>query len=225
VTGQGIINGKPFDVPDDAPGFPGCPSCPYRISGPSGLCYACARQTLDTLPRAQRCTLCDAPAANGEKVCGNQLCNMDHHYGVVTAVALRTDPYGDRIVAYKRDRSTPWATIFGRLLFEHIDRRADRDRDALIIPMPTYTGPGGHRDWDHTELILRRAAAEDIYEEHEFLLNDAPVLRATVATPRTSAAGASDWKAKRAAARTQAATSKSSTGHGCAIVECCSSTT
>jgi hypothetical protein len=54
-----------------------------------------------------------------------------------------------------------WAGIFGRVLLGYLNaHEAVFDRYDVIIPSPTYVGEGG-RAFDHTGLVIERAAFED----------------------------------------------------------------
>jgi predicted amidophosphoribosyltransferase len=74
---------------------------------------------------------------------------------------MRDGALKDAISRYKYDGKYGWAQIFGRVLagFLH-DRRTLFAGFALVIPSPTYVGPGG-RAFDHTKLVLEEAARLD----------------------------------------------------------------
>jgi predicted amidophosphoribosyltransferase len=64
------------------------------------------------------------------------------------------------ISAYKYDRKLGWSWIFGRILAGYLERSEDIFSGYdLIMPMPTFIGPGG-RSWDHIGTIIDRAELE-----------------------------------------------------------------
>lgn len=90
-------------------------------------------------------------------------------------------------------RDPIWAVIFGRLLagFLHAHRTTFEDFD-LVIPSPTYIGPGG-RSFDHTAEVLREAASLD--EIGLPFAIDQPVLVKTRPTKRL--VDCSGWQERR----------------------------
>lgn len=64
------------------------------------------------------------------------------------------------ITSYKYEGKTGWAWILGRILVGYLESNAHIfSRYDLIIPMPTFVGPGG-RSWDHIATIIERAVIE-----------------------------------------------------------------
>lgn len=124
------------------------------------VCYECARKTLAPLDR-NRCLHCDLKLkASGN--CGNPLCNRtedERGWDYIWAISTRTGPLKAAISRYKYEDKYGWARIFGRVLVGYLNANDDFDQFGLIIPSPTYVGAGG-RSWDHTELVIERAAVE-----------------------------------------------------------------
>lgn len=153
-----------FDRPslDHVPGFGLCATCPYNTSAPASLCYACARRTIEALGLPdKRCRICDLPFNPGETWCENILCKSDDRwFGWNYAVAMRSGALEDAINRYKYHSGKGWAFIFGRVIagFLEEQRKTFRDFD-LIAASPTFLGAGG-RPFDHTRLVIERAAAE-----------------------------------------------------------------
>jgi predicted amidophosphoribosyltransferase len=142
------------------PGFGQCGRCLFNTSGPAELCFACARRTMEPLA-ARRCPVCDRPYAADESACGNPLCNRDDRwFSWNVAISMRTGALKAAINRYKYDGQWGWALIFGRVLAGFLAEKADLFRQfGVITASPTHVGPGG-RSFDHTRLVLERAAAE-----------------------------------------------------------------
>ena len=168
----------PFKGLIDRPtGFGTCGGCPYRDVGSVAICYPCARQTMRAVP-ASRCRICDQELTNPDGPCSNPVCRWaNRQFGWNAAVAMRDGALEQAINRYKYDGRRGWALIFGRVLtgflHDHRDRFAEFD---LVIPNPTFVGPGG-RDFDHTAEVLAVAARLDA-TELPFVL-DRPVIRKT----------------------------------------------
>jgi predicted amidophosphoribosyltransferase len=74
---------------------------------------------------------------------------------------MRTGALRGAIDRYKVDEKRGWAAIFGRVLVGYLNAgRTIFDKYDLVIPSPTYVGNGG-RNFDHTGLVIERAAEED----------------------------------------------------------------
>lgn len=74
---------------------------------------------------------------------------------------MRTGPLRRAIDRYKVEEKRGWAAIFGRVLVGYLNAHAATFRGYdLIVPSPTFVGDGG-RTFDHTGLVLKRAARED----------------------------------------------------------------
>jgi predicted amidophosphoribosyltransferase len=145
---------------EQVPGFGRCGLCLYNTSGPAELCFACARRTMEPLaPR--RCLVCDRPYAAGESICGNPLCNRsDRWFQWNFAISMRTGTLKDVINRYKYEGQWTWAYIFGRVVAGFLEEQAGLFREFdVITASPTYVGPDG-RGYDHTRMVLARAAAE-----------------------------------------------------------------
>lgn len=143
-------------------GFGNCARCPYLEGGPAHVCFECARKSFERLAD-DRCELCELRLKQ-DGSCGNPLCNWaeeDRYFKWVWAISMRTGPLRRAIDRYKVDGKQAWATIFGRVLAGYLDANAPTfQRYELIVPSPTYVGAGG-RDFDHTGLVVQRAAEED----------------------------------------------------------------
>lgn len=152
-------------------GFGNCGRCPYRSQGTAQICFDCATSSFEKLAK-DRCELCEL-ALKPDGSCGNPLCNWDEDsrfFKWVWAISMRTGPLRDAIDRYKVDGNYGWAGIFGRVLLGYLDaHEAVFDRYDLIIPSPTYVGEGG-RAFDHTGLVIERAAGEDDDETWPFEL-------------------------------------------------------
>ena len=142
-------------------GFGNCGQCAYRVTGTSELCFGCARERPERLA-PQRCHTCDQKLPPSG-VCGNPLCKRtpeERGWNFIWAISMRSGPLKQAISLYKYENKTGWAWIFGRILVGYLESMPDTFRQfGLIIPMPTYVGPGG-RDWDHIGTIIERAAIE-----------------------------------------------------------------
>lgn len=80
----------------------------------------------------------------------------------VWAISMRTGPLKAAIDRYKVEGKIGWASIFGRVLLGYLDANdAIFSNYDLIIPSPTWVGDGG-RAFDHTGLVLERAASEGV---------------------------------------------------------------
>jgi predicted amidophosphoribosyltransferase len=83
---------------------------------------------------------------------------------------MRTGPLRAAIDRYKVGGHYGWAGIFGRVPLGYLNANKDVfDGYDLIIPSPTWVGEGG-RTFDHTGLVIERAAGEDDDEAWPFEL-------------------------------------------------------
>jgi predicted amidophosphoribosyltransferase len=167
------------------PGFGQCGTCLYNTSGPAELCFACARHTMEPLA-ASRCPVCDRPYAPEETACGNPLCNRDDRwFSWNVAISMRTGELKAAISRYKYDEKWGWAYIFGRVVAGFLEEQAGtfRQFDA-ITASPTHVGPNG-RSFNHTRMVLERAAAEvPPGVEWPFDIAGEPLIVKTGPTPR-----------------------------------------
>lgn len=137
-------------------GFGRCARCAYLQSGPASVCYACARQTMESLS-FDRCMTCDRPFLNDEEECRNPVCNWeDRYFEMNYAIAMKTGMLDRVLHRYKYDDIKAWAIIFRRVLYGYLEDAGDEfDEFDLLIPSPTYVGDEeGARSWDHTAEIL-----------------------------------------------------------------------
>ena len=145
-----------------APGFGSCQRCPFVESGPAELCYACARRTLESLAdRDHRCEVCDRPYESGETTCRNWLCGYSGRYFQWNfAIAMRSGALETALNRYKYSGARGWGLIFGRILAGFLEQQSHTfEAFDLIVASPTYVASDG-RDFDHTGLVLQRAAEE-----------------------------------------------------------------
>lgn len=142
-------------------GFGNCAKCAYLTGGPAGTCFACASKSFERLA-SDRCELCELPLDKGE--CGNPLCKRGEDarfFRWVWAISMRTGALRRAIDRYKVDGKVAWARIFGRVLLGYLNSQAAVfERYDLIIASPTFVGSGG-RSFDHTQMVIEWAAAED----------------------------------------------------------------
>jgi predicted amidophosphoribosyltransferase len=152
------VTGLP-DVPEPA-GFGKCPECAYRGTGTAAICFECASRTIEPLAE-KHCLICDGKL-NLDATCGNPLCNQApdaRGWDCIYAISMRSGVLKGVISDYKYNARKGWAWIFGRVLVGYLEQVGLQDDYGLIVPMPTFIGPGG-RDWDHIDLIVKRAAIE-----------------------------------------------------------------
>jgi predicted amidophosphoribosyltransferase len=140
-----------------------------------------------------RCPVCEQERTAPRARCSNRVCHWaDRQFDWNTAVAMRDGALEQAINRYKYDEVTGWALIFGRVLagFLHDQQHRFAGFD-LVVPSPTYVGPGG-RNFDHTALVLGVAAELD--ETGLPFTVDPPVLVKSGPTPKL--VGLS-WSARR----------------------------
>ena len=102
---------------------------------------------------------------------------------------------------YKFDGFQQWALLFGRILAGFLEEEARYFRQFdLIVASPTYVGPDG-RSFDHTRLVLERAADEvSPGVPWPFDLGDRPAI---VKTGPTESFTGKAYRERRAIAETQ----------------------
>jgi len=144
------------------------------------------------LPKS-RCRVCDQELTAPKEPCSNPVCRWpNRQFGWNAAIAMRGGALEQAINRYKYDGVRGWALIFGRVLAGFLyDRRELFAGFDLVIPSPTYVGPGG-RSFDHTALVLAEAARLD--ETGLPFALDPPVLVKT--GPTRKLVGLS-WSARR----------------------------
>jgi predicted amidophosphoribosyltransferase len=143
-------------------GFGNCARCAYVEAGTAAICFTCAQATFERLA-ANPCDTCERPLdPNGR--CANPVCGWsedDRGFRWVWAISMRTGALRHAIDRYKVAGKTGWSWIFGRVLVGYLDSAPDIFFEYdVIIPSPTYTGPGG-RAFDHTGLVIEQAIVED----------------------------------------------------------------
>lgn len=177
-------------------GFGRCAACAYRDTGTPAICSECAAETFEGLA-ARRCNVCDLPYPSGENACRNPHCNFstrffDRNY----SIAMRSGPLKDAISRYKYNGKQGWATIFARVLVGKLEsERQVFSAFGLIVASPTYVGTGAARTWDHTRLVLERAA--QAAPEWPFDLEERAAI---IKTGATYAMVGKKWKERQAVA-------------------------
>lgn len=141
-------------------GFGNCGSCAYVQGGSAEICFLCAGQKLVS-PSEDRCMTCDQELIMGR--CSNLVCRFDiteRYFNMVWAIAMREGPLKSAITKYKyAPFRKGWATIFGRILVGYLDDAPEVfSKFDVITSSPSF--PDTERDWDHTGLVLERAAVE-----------------------------------------------------------------
>src|SRR4051794_8228667 len=142
-------------------GFGNCARCAYRDTGDSATCFTCASATLDPINRPHTCNLCDG-SLDEHGFCGNPLCNHSleqRGWTSIRAIARRTGELERAINRYKFQDQWGWGWIFARVLVGWIEANGVEKVGDVIIPSPTYVGPGG-RTRDHTAYVIERAMIE-----------------------------------------------------------------
>lgn len=152
------------------PGFGKCGRCSYRDVDRAilqtgvdawAVCYACASREIESLS-VDHCQVCGQQnKVDGE--CPNFVCRWslgNRGFTWVSPIAKRTGKLKAAISAYKYEGQRGWALIFGRVLDGFLDAHSGTFEEFdLIIPSPTYIGPGG-RAFDHTWEVLNAAGVE-----------------------------------------------------------------
>lgn len=133
----------------------------------------------------KRCTVCDQVFNPGENECRNPLCapGAQRSFTWNFAIAMRSGVLEQAINRYKFDGVRQWALLFGRILVGFLEEQARTfETFDLIVASPTYVGPDG-RVFDHTRLVLERAAEEEpIGAGWPFDLASPPAIVKNVAT-------------------------------------------
>jgi predicted amidophosphoribosyltransferase len=149
----------------DAPrpiGFPGCRLCPYRQLQRADVCLVCLESSRGQRPEteARRCASCGGWRRSGGP-CPTRWCaRADRGWSVVFGVGVHAAGLQRAILRYKYGAERWWAGVFGRLLAGYLDRFAPWFDDFdLIVPMPTYQGPGARRSWDPVGDVVAATSA------------------------------------------------------------------
>jgi len=147
---------------------------------------------------ANGCPVCSQSVSGG--ACGNALCrDRDRAISRIAAIAVYDGELADRIKRYKYRKATGWSIIFGRLLLNWLENNYyDPDDVDMITMIPSWAGPGGKRNWHHTELIIDQAAIADTRHRWSFDALDPRWI--TTAGPSPPSAGGG-LPAKKAAAQ------------------------
>ncbi len=142
-------------------GFAACAECAYRDTGSAPVCFTCASERAEPMPK-HACPICEQRLEAGV-TCGNPLCSWeDRYFSRVWAISMRTGEMRSAITRYKYQERWGWAIIFGRILVGFLDEHAPTFRPYdLIIPSPTFVGVGAERSFDHTQRIVEAAQVEE----------------------------------------------------------------
>lgn len=107
-------------------------------------------------PAPLSCAACGQPRAGGR--CPNALCaRADRGWSVVFAVGAHRGGLRQAVVDYKYRRRTWWGPVLARLVAGWLTAHHSWVEDFdLVVPVPTYLGPGARRRWDP----VGRVAAE-----------------------------------------------------------------
>jgi predicted amidophosphoribosyltransferase len=85
---------------------------------------------------------------------------------------------------YKYENCCAWSLIFGRVLAGYLIANSDQFLEIdLIVGSPTFTSPGGRREWDHIRTILEKTAEQLDPGEWPIDLDDPLAIVQTVETP------------------------------------------
>lgn len=182
-------------------GFPKCPSCYHLSAGTAATCFRCASRTLTPLSAAP-CPVCSQATILG--LCSNRLCrDPDRRIERIDAIAVYGGELRAKILRYKQDNRVGWATVFGRILLGHLETHYQKDSIDLIIANPTHPT----RVPRHTELVIDKAATEDLFGDWPFDTAEPRALVKTAMTPGSGGAGATIDQKRAAAGAVQAALS------------------
>ena len=174
-------------------GFPRCPECYWLKAGSASVCFGCASKTMTPLS-ATPCPVCSQATALG--LCSNRLCSdPERTIDRIDAIAVYGGELRQRILRYKQSNRIGWATVFGRIVLGHLEAHYQPSMFDLIIANPTHPT----RVPRHTELVIERAATEDLFDEWPLDTTEPRALIKTSITPGSGGAGAT-LDEKRAAA-------------------------
>ncbi len=181
--------------------FGECRKCPYVQSGSAAVCFACAHRVLGPLSR-YRCAVCGQTLAADQVQCGNPICGWrTRGFDRVHAISLMTDPLQQTLHRYKYEGALGWGTIFGRVLAGYLqEHRVTMRPHNLIVPSPTYVGPGGSRSDDHISRIVRAAERECDPGDWPFDDLEDPVIVKTQPTQRLAGL---TWQERRLVAESE----------------------
>lgn len=180
-------------------GFGNCGVCAYVLGGTPEICFSCASQATEA-PGDDRCRVCDqhtGPGLMGD-VCSNFWCKEPverRFFDIVWAIAMRHGELERAINRYKFHDMTGWAVVFGRILVGYLDEyEATFERYDLIVPSPTFVGPGARRQWDHIGRIVEKAAIE-ASGRWPFHLGSRPAIEKNIETPSMTGQSLSNRRA------------------------------
>jgi predicted amidophosphoribosyltransferase len=140
--------------------------CPSHLYGPPVPCLRCLLADLDDrsgqdgATRPPRCAACGQVRAAGGP-CANGWCSRaDRSWSVVWSVGDHDGALRDALRDFKYRAVGGWAPVLGTLLAQWLADHACEVEDLdLIVPVPTYTGPGARRSWDPVGTVAANLAA------------------------------------------------------------------
>jgi len=169
--------------------FPWCLQCSLERVGPSNVCFDCVAPVVAMVDLTASCQICSQKVDVLSRQCGNPLCwSHDRKINRIYAIARKTGDLDARIQRYKYSGETRWAPIFGRVVYEWLERNLADDRPHIIVANPTYVGPGG-RSFHHTELVLEHAAKNDAAQRWNIDVGSPRLLVKEVLTEQSAGAG------------------------------------
>lgn len=164
--------------------FPGCPRCPYLQGGTSDICFRCANRDMEQIATPS-CSVCGQFLADGQ--CPNWLCtDPGRRIARIHAIAYSSGPLRRKILSYKYDGKSGWATIFGRILVGWLDRHSEVAMPDLIVANPTWVPPDSVVPTGHTERVVEAAEREDVLSWWEWDIGNPRAIVKTRETPRSA---------------------------------------
>jgi predicted amidophosphoribosyltransferase len=110
-----------------------------------------------TGPSLQGCPVCGQTLDGGGR-CPNRWCRRaDRAFSVVFSAGVHDGALRGALVRYKYRREQWWAGAFARLLAGFLATHATWFEEfELLVPTPSYVGPGARRDWDPVGEVVTR---------------------------------------------------------------------
>lgn len=147
-------------------GFPHCGRCPYRDADLPHVCLACFRRATSQGATARGagtgssgCAACGMESL-GPGPCPNPWCGRaDRSWSVAFAVGVHRGPLRRVLVDYKYRGQRRWAPILARLVAGWLHaHEVWLEEFDLLVPVPSYLGPGARRSWDPLGELSSRIA-------------------------------------------------------------------
>ncbi len=106
------------------------------------------------------CPVCGQQLPGGGP-CPNRWCGRaDRAFSVAFTVGRYDGALRGAIVRYKYRQELGWADVFARMAARYLEDHATWFEEFdLIVPVPSYVGPGGRRPWDPVGRIASRLQA------------------------------------------------------------------